>query len=193
MKKYYVIAFILMSFSSQSQSRVEPINVNFFQIIKNSYNYQYYNNKYKTYTPYSIDWNNSGRQTRYDWVVDILRVENNKFINLTLINQQNVSNLSNFHKATAEAVKAYNKVDFSIWDNYIKALNYITQFLNVPTVRDEIIVLQKIDMQLSLLKQKDPDNYYTSEKFYKLVSLMNEIYNCSRTEISAVAYKYGFF
>ena len=193
MKKYFVIAFILMTLNSQSQSKVEPINVNFFQTVRNSYNYQYYNNKYKTYNPYSIDWNNSGKQTRYDWVVDILRVENNKFINLTLINQQNVANLNSFHNDIAAGVKAFNKVDFSIWDNYIEALNYITQFLNIPTVRDEIMVLQKIDVQLFLLKEKDPNNYYTSEKFYKLVSLMNEIYSCPRTEISAVAYKYGFF
>lgn len=46
MKKYFFLAMVLTTLKSQSQIKFEPINVNFFQIISNSSNYNYYNNAY---------------------------------------------------------------------------------------------------------------------------------------------------
>lgn len=132
-------------------------------------------------------------QPRYDWALAVLRVENNKFLNLTLINQQNVSILNDWHITVPLGLKNLSQVDLSIWTNYVEALRYITQFVNIPTVRDEIELLHKIDNAVSRLKIADPDNFYTSPKFYNLVSLMNEIYNAQRTDISKLGYKYGLF
>jgi hypothetical protein len=193
MKKCFLVAMVLSALQSQSQNAVQPIDVNFFKTISNSSNYYYNNNAYITYIPYSINWNNSGMQTRYDWAVEVLRFENSKFLNLKLINRQQVTTLNAWHISVPQGLKNLNQVDLSIWTNYTQALAYLTEFFNIPTVRDEIELLHKIDIAIFRLREADPDNFHTSAKFYNLVSLMNEIYNADRSDISKLGYKYGLF
>ena len=164
-------------------------------IIQESYEF-YYSIGY--YTPFQPDYKLyrnplAALQARSDNNFHRINREWGKLTRVKLINLQNVELLNQWQNNISNYM--YNSgvkyVDLSFDENARQIISYITQPLNIGSIKNELILLQKINNELYRIKNKDPDNFYNSKRYTELGKAINELKNCDPAQINQIGWKYG--
>lgn len=195
-----ILMLLTLAFSSgaKAQSYMTQNQVN---IIFNITTYSYSNNTYMAYNPYPgksmVDvWGGMMRamQARYDYAHNILSTEYRKLKNLELINIYNVEGLNvNRNAIIAYSEPNYSKVDFTIYANFSSWLTYITSIYQHPSIKQEITLLKAVNTELNRIKNNDPDNFYKSDRYKDLNSVLSDLKTINKDSISTLNWKYGLF
>jgi hypothetical protein len=165
-------------------------------IIEQSVNYYYINNTYNS--NYGAGANGfygnvlATKQAQYDYNYKRVSQEYGKLLRLELINIPNQTWLNKNRKIIQNYVQTNSSnVDFGNDANAESYIEYITQVYKVESIRDEIKLLHSINNELIRIKNKDPDNFYKSERYTELGKALSELRDCEMGGISKIAWKYG--
>jgi hypothetical protein len=177
------------------------ISQNQLTVVLNVNNYYYANGVYIVYNPYPgysiMDIMGRAlfdRQRKYDYAHNVLSTEFQKLKKLELINYDNLAILNNTRKTIIEyAAENYSKVDFSIYNNFVSWLDYFTAIYKIPSVKNEISLLNAVNSELSRIKRQNPDNFYKSDRYKELGQALSSLQTINKDSISTISWKYGLF
>jgi hypothetical protein len=188
MRNFALLILILLSTECLSQS-VSYLSYKYTEILSISIKYNYYGNSYQSYEPYVSTGNIMATlQARYDRNSKIISQEWGKLLNLELINVYNKQTLD-LHKKEINAGMKNCRDDLSkqyIADQWIE---YVTQTFRVPSIKNEIKLLQSCYKELNRIKQNDPDNYIYSKRYKAINKVLNRLESCPTSEINSLSWE----
>lgn len=173
-----------------------------------SMNYHFNGNNYiPNPTPnYNVNYNNvyAAGQAQFDRGWNFMKNEVEKLYGLKLINKKNTDYLNSYIKSfKPKLVNELQFLDFSEAQNVNYAFRIITQYISnkwkrgeEPTsnpIIDEIKLLQKIHNEYFRFKKNDPNNFYNTNRWKDLKSLMIELQSCEISEIPYLSQKYNLY
>ena len=91
------------------------------------------------------------------------------------------------------SIQNYKKVDFAIYNNFSSWLEFYTQIYEIPSIKNEMILLNGIDKEIRRIRQKDPDSFHRSERYKELGSVLAELQTIRADSIPSLSWKYGLF
>ncbi len=118
------------------------------------------------------------KQARYDAGLDLVLKEYNKAIRMELINKQNLNVLKEFKSNLENFKYKFAGWDFSLPQNVNSVLEYITQIYKNEGIRNEIIVLQKLNSKTK--KYQNSIDFFTKKE---ILDVINRLSNCNVSEI----------
>ena len=162
-------------------------------IVSSSYRYQYVGSTYKPFTPDYAFYSNvlNTRQAQYDANLKKINGEWGKLMSLELINETHKTMLIQYKSTISKEIKTNCNGDLSD-DSYANSwLTYISQVFNIETIRNEIILLQKINQEFQRLKNNNPDNFHKSVRYSEMCNALSLLKKCDIREINTISVKYG--
>lgn len=132
------------------------------------------------------------RTQMYEAGFSKLQKEYNVLMDLKLINKVNKISLERYKSSVNKwTEKSFSKFDLSIQSEVDKISKFYSQWLEDEKLREEYFLVKRIDLELSRLKVKDPDGFYKSDRYKEILDAINQITNCSLSDINSIAWKYG--
>ncbi len=178
--------------SNSSNYEITTIEV---AAIVSSTNYSYSSSgSYVSFTP---DYNSLGNtlatlQRRYDNNYDRVSREYTKLNNLELININNKKTLSDYKIAIFAYVDTKGKdINLGYDQNADWLINYICKPFHVPSIKEEIKMLQSINREINRLKREQPDTFHHSKRYQEITEALGKLQNCPTSEISQLVWNYG--
>ena len=116
-------------------------------------------------------------------------------VNIELINKFNIAILKTY-KDNVEVYVNRNDVknaDYSMPANVNGVCNTINRYLQVQSIKNEINLLNKIWSEFNRLKEKNPENFASSDRYKELQQVLNSLENCPVNEIGSLAWKHGIY
>ena len=203
MKK--LILILLLSYSAAFSQNLPN---DFEDSLIFSMNYQFNGNNYipNPAPNYNVNYNNvyAGGQAQFDRGWNFMKNEVEKLYGLKLINKKNTEYLNSYIKSfKPKLVNELQYLDFSEAQNVNYSFRIITQYISgkwkageEPTsnpIVDEIKLLQKIHHEYFRIKNNDPNNFYYSNRWKDLKSLMIELQSCEISQIPYLGQKYNLY
>ncbi len=197
MQKVFLITFVLLIKIIPHVHCQSYLSQNQMNVILNINNYNFINKNYIPYRPYineGLESTLATRQAQYDYAVKVVSTEIQKLKNLELINLGNLTILENHrNKVISFAQNEWINVDLSINSNFTNMLNYVTWIYSIESVKFEIAILKSVNNEIIRLKNGDPNNFYKSERYKELGSVLNDLKTIDRNSISKLAWDHGLF
>ena len=178
MRKLITLIFTLVTFNGYGQISVEYLN-----IVTSSANYTYvgiqYQPDYNWATPNT--WNTiqnglSALTAMYERGFGICNREYTKLRDLQLINVYNKKTLLAHQKEIdAWADVNFSKYDLSKQENVNSIVNYFTGIYKIPTIRDEIRLLNELNGFYQFIVASDPNKVNKGQLFEELNAILLEM------------------
>lgn len=196
MKKLLLFISILLQLNvwCQNYSTSYLISSTDITLINLSIRYEYNSSKsYIPYSPYESYGNIlSTLQGRFDYNWKILSQEYGKLNDLKLVNKSNQAWVDKVRPEIAAYIDAYSgNANLARSDVFYSWLNYVTQVVNNSDVKNELLLLQEINSTIAKLKRDFPYDFYKQPRYIELGKALEELRNCSKSEISNISWKYG--
>jgi hypothetical protein len=145
---------------------------------------------YQPYSPYvSLGNALATMQARYDKNHAIISKEWGKLLSLDLINLNNKATLKQHQETISAEVKMNCKGDLGNQAYADGWIEYVTQTFRIQSIKDEILLLQSCQNELTRIKYKDPDNYLYSKRYKSIMKTLDLLKNCSTSEIKNLSWE----
>jgi hypothetical protein len=184
MKKLLLFLICLSFWHNGKTQSVSYLTTEYTEILSYSIEFTYYYETYKPYSPYVSNANILATlQARYDRNYSIISKEWGKLLNLELINVTNKATLKNHKEVISSEIKAKCNGDLGNQDYANYWIEYVTQTFRVPSIKDEIKLLQKCDAEINRIKYEDPNNYPNSKRYKSISKVLKELESCPTNNI----------
>lgn len=187
MRKLLTLIFFLVTISGYGQVSIDILN-----ILTTSANYTYvgiqYQPDYNWATPNT--WNTiqnglSARTAMYERGWGICNREYQKLMDLQLINVENKKALlAHQREVKSWADVNFRKYDLSEQQHVNSFLNYFTWIHNLPTIRNEIRLLNEISGFYQFIAASDPNKIDKGQLFEELNTILSEMRYWSSEQLS---------
>jgi len=193
MKK--IIYFLLFILQIKTANAQNSDNLNLLVAI-NSPNYQFIGLVYKTSS--GIDMNSmrdllETKTGQYEYGMRLVVSEIKKAQALTLINKYNNVTLKNFQDKLSVASNNFASWDFSLPQNVNKALEFVTWIYTVESIREEINLLHLVNDEIVRLKDRDPDNFFRSNRYAEMKLVLSKMKDCNYSQFKDIKMEYGLY
>lgn len=107
-----------------------------------------------------------------------------------LVNKYNIPRLEQFKKQVKTRLETYSEY-YCQPQNIAQANKLINSYLTDKPLRDEIKALSALFGEIRTLKSINPENFSNSARYKELMSVLDELTNCSNNDIALIARKHG--
>lgn len=193
-QKLFILLFVAISFINKGKAQYSAsyISYEYTEILAYSIEISYSssNGFYQPYSPY-VSYGNAlaTMQARYDKNHAIISKEWGKLLSLDLINITNKATLKQHQETISAEIKMNCKGDLGNQAYADGWINYVTQTFRIPSIKDEILLLQSCQSELNRIKYKDPDNYLYSTRYKSIMKTLDLLKNCSTSEIKNLSWE----
>lgn len=193
------IAFYLLFLFSKSHGQTYSISYSQIEVVSYSIKYSYSNNgsyDYQAGNYYSSEEMLATLEARYNYNRKLVTNEWGKLKQCVLINQYNKQGLY-AHQTAVDKYFEENNAALSTVDwaqngkLAMELVTYISSIYNNKGIKAELQILHNINAEYYRIKNKNPDDFYKSDRYYELAYVLKSLETCSVSEISELAFKYG--
>jgi hypothetical protein len=194
MKTKKLIFFSIFVCAFASLTLGQTISYQSISIVQNSVSYYYSGDTYSYTAPSSVSLGDAlaSAQARFDYYHKMISNEYFKLKDLQLINKTNQASLSSFKVDALPWVKkmgSTTNVGDSKWANEI--LKYCCQLYTWPSIKQEIELLNAINLELNRLKREFPGTFHTTDRYKEIGTVLSTLESCSTSEIAKLAWDHG--
>ncbi|MCB9336147.1 MAG: fibrobacter succinogenes major paralogous domain-containing protein [Flavobacteriales bacterium] len=196
MKNFYTSLFLLLLLLGNkrtfSQYSASYLSYEYTEILVYSLSITYtVSDNYYPYTRTSFYANSlASSQSRYDYNHNIVSTEYGRLWNLELINNSNKTILAKYKAMIKNEIDVNSThADFSKESITQEYISFISQPFNVPSIKDEIKLLQSCQTELNRIKYKDPNNYIYSKRYKAISKTLELLENCEPSQINNLSWE----
>lgn len=191
MKSLIFSILLFRVFFSSSQS-VSYLPAPYTEILIHSISFSYsYDNTY-SYSRPSFSYGDvlSTLQARYDANLATISKEYNKLKDLELINKHNKTFLLQYKNQRLPWVK--NSLSYDLGQESItqQILANICEIYSIPSIKNEIRLLQKCNYEIMRIQYEDPNDYPTSKRYQSISKVLEKLSTCKENEIEGLNWEY---